>query len=214
MKKTLLSVAIACSALFSLGAQAGALTIDDFNSGDQLISVSNVGVTKTETNAIRTMTDQLLSTQLPTQSAAEVSFGGLHVTNGGGEDSTVTVSWTLPVSAVPVGATNLGFLFTVTQSDANLTDIQFLLNGVSISDFSIPGNTFNKDLTFNIANGLLDGGGTLKMVLNGAVGWDLDLDSVGLTFDVPANSTVPEPASLALLGLGLAGVAATRRRKF
>jgi hypothetical protein len=213
MKKTLLSAAIACSALFGFAAQASTVSIDDFNSGDQSITVGAVGTVVSDTNAIRTLTTQLLNTAPPTQSAVEVSYGGLHVTNGGGEDSQVTVSWTLPATRLPAGATNVGFLFTVLASDANATDIQFFLNGTSLSNFSIPGNTANQDLTFGIANGALDAGGTLKMVLNGAVGWDLDLDSIGLSYDLPAGSTVPEPASIALLGLGLAGVAATRRRK-
>ena len=213
MNKTLLSATIACAALFGFAAQAATVSIDGFNSGDQSITVGAIGTVVSDTNALRTLTTQLLTTSPPTQSAVEVSFGGLHVTNGGGEDSEVTVSWSLPTTPVPVGATNVGFLFTVLQSDANLTDIQFFLNDVAVSTFSIPGNTFNKDLTFGVGNGLLDAGGTLKMVLNGAVGWDLDLDSIGLSYDMPATSSVPEPGSIALLGLGLAGVAASRRRK-
>ena len=211
MKKHLLAAAIACSSLFALGANAGTLTIDDFNSGDQSVTAGAVGTVVSNTNAMRTLTTKLLNTAPPTQSAAEVSFGGLHVTNGGGENSEVTVSWTIAPGMLPADATNLGFLFTVLQSDANPTDVGFFLNGSTIASFSIPGNTFNQDLTFSAADGLLDAGGTLTMVLNGMTGWDLDLDFLGMSYE--AGTSVPEPTSIALLGLGVVGLGAGRRRR-
>lgn len=53
----------------------------------------------------------------------------------------------------------------------------------------------------------------------GVVNWDDQAFDSGLAFDgilvggVPIDGTVPEPASLALLGIGLAGLGAMRRRK-
>jgi hypothetical protein len=61
---------------------------------------------------------------------------------------------------------------------------------------------------------------TLYFPLNGAVfnlpdGYSAEI--AGLNVDgnrvVSTNGTVPEPGTLALLGLGLAGVAASRRRR-
>ncbi|WP_326542725.1 PEP-CTERM sorting domain-containing protein [Pseudorhodoferax sp.] len=214
MKKNLFAAIVACSALFAANAHAITVSLDDFNNGDQSLTAGAIGTLVSDTNAYRTLTTRLLSTAPPTQSAVEVSFGGLHVTNGGGEDSEVTVSWNLAAGLLPPNATNIGFLFTIVQSDANATDVEFLLNGASVSNFAIPGNTFDKDLMFSVADSVLDDGGTLTMVINGAVGWDLDLDFVGLSYDLPTRvNEVPEPASVALLGMGLLGLGAVRRRK-
>jgi hypothetical protein len=47
----------------------------------------------------------------------------------------------------------------------------------------------------------------------GVTGYVLDVDNIVVTQGPTAVGNVPEPASLAILGLGLAGIAAVRRRK-
>jgi hypothetical protein len=51
----------------------------------------------------------------------------------------------------------------------------------------------------------LNAGGTLTMIVDGGNGWDLSLDSFGFS--------IPEPTSLALVGLALLGAGVASRRR-
>lgn len=206
--KSLMCAATMSVALMSFNAQAGLIEIDGFDVGtEQTLVLTGTGATATDTNAVRTLSATLLASTNPVSSSVEVSFGSLTVTNGSGEDSVVRVSWAFDASALPVNSNNYEFLFKVIESDGNPTSLDFFYNSLAVASFSVPGNTLNQDLSFAVAASSLATSGTLELVINGTPGWDLQVDAIGLSYDVP------EPATLGLFALGLLGVAAGARRR-
>jgi len=207
---------LASAALLAMAglAQAGSVVIDDF-SADQgpLNDTSADGVAVTSTLGNRTISTNMLSGTAPIQNSVEVTAGVLDITNGTGDDSEVIVSWLIAAGLVPAGSVNVNFSALIVGSDANPTGVEFLLGSTSLLSSAIPGNTANQTISFSIDPALIAAGGTLTMKLNGAPGWDLTMDSFGITFDTPTTPTVPEPATLGLLGLAMLGAAGARRRK-
>jgi hypothetical protein len=207
---------LASAALLAMAglAQAGSVVIDDFSANQgPLNDTSADGVAVTSTLGNRTISTNMLSGTAPIQNSVEVTAGVLDITNGTGDDSEVIVSWLIAAGLVPAGSVNVNFSALIVGSDANPTGVEFLLGSTSLLSSAIPGNTANQTISFSIDPALIAAGGTLTMKLNGAPGWDLTMDSFGITFDTPTTPTVPEPATLGLLGLAMLGAAGARRRK-
>lgn len=213
MNRFILAATTSGLALLSAAANADVISIDDFDNGDQRIVMTTVGAPVTSVNAYRTLTGTLLEILPPVSASTEVSYGQLHVMNGGGENVEVSVQWTVPAFVLPANAADVSFSFTIFFTDGADTTADFTFAGASVASFAIPGNSENLELTFTMDRAILDAGGDLKMTLKGETGWDMDLDSVVMNYNVPTTNNVPEPTTIVLMGLGLLGIGAVARRR-
>lgn len=219
MKRTLLSIAALAVATFANAAPVF-VTIDNFNGPDVGPLTAALAATATVSDAVRTTSITTLAGPANGNGAlvkigsSTFPVGLLEVGNASGRDSEVELSWNLAAGLLPLNAVNVQFFLEIVQSDGNLTDLAFFMNGAPLAAFAIPGNTTNQITSFVLpAAGFnaVVGGGVLSLKVNGDTGWDLTVDQFGFQYETPV---VSEPASLALTGLALAGaVAASRRRK-
>lgn len=208
-------------AIGSVGAQAGTILLDDFSLNQAIIaapplpstSVSGAGTAfASRTLSFSAVTGSVGTNQL------EVTGGSFYINTGGASSSTASVSWLL--NAATVTALTGATWFTVTLEQ----------QAVDAGTVTVGGNlrTTGGNGTFAVVNRAVLGN-PFAITFESTVNADSRWDNAVITFSCRVgarevseadarqqggcpSTNVPEPGTIALLGLGLLGAGALRRK--
>lgn len=219
---------IALSAVLSFSVtSANALLIDDFSDGNvPFPGINATGAGNTATGSqVGSMIGGARDIDLAVNSGAGTSIvtvagGVLDINNGVTEISDVTVSWSFGATDFTDLGLSTGVFLSLPTPIDNIMDVMFTLNdgsNASVANVSFPDGASGNDffISFGDFIGLADITALTSASINISspnAGLDTQITLIE-TRPVPGTSNdIPEPASIALFGLGF-GLMSFARRK-
>lgn len=210
---------------------AHALLIDSFDT-DELVLVTGPAPTSSSAttpdsgagmigNRSITVNKTAGSAGFANAAIAEVVGGLLGMSNGPVTNSVITIDWTFGSTDITEAGTKTGIFLSLPDPIDNDLTIGVSINGGTFSSLLFPDGSSGPDFFFpfaSFANGGDAATATSVVVRFTSVNaWDAQVDFIETIGPPPPPppppSGVSEPASLAVLGIGLLGVGCTRRRR-
>jgi PEP-CTERM motif len=228
--RKILSLAAAVASAFAMGsAQAEFLLVDSFNQPAGQVSSADAlggGYSQLFNHALtgqiatnRIIEQNLLANPLNLANPTVVTVGGgaggfLNMSHDSGADSDVRITWEIDSFVLPPVQSAILFqvLFSNIGTPGAPMDLAF--------EFRDAGNVLQWSKNVQVGSvaasaeqfGLLAteatafaAGGKLQLVVSGTPGWDFVVDEFSIS--------IPEPTSLALVGLALVGAGVVSRRR-
>lgn len=144
-------------------------------------------------------------------SSAVIGFGTLELENAPRTNSLIDLSYDIDSIADDVAGVSQ-LMMNVIFADV-ASGVEFSIE-VFLNDTRVDSQTFTGPGQMSIdLPALAASGNELRLQFSGGAGWDATLGSLRLEIGDGNEIPVPEPATIGLLGLGLATVAFRRRRK-
>ena len=194
MRALLLASVVACG---STGIAEAAVVIKIRQSGANLIATGSGSLDTS--NLVRAPYTGTNAWMLPSSNRLILGPFGLNL----------FYSYGIPLNGPSSFGTGFGAFASSGNGSILGFDFSFGQSYIAVPYGYVSGDPLNSSSVFNSAS--FSSFGLTPGVYTYSFGSGVDLDTI--TVQIVAATTVPEPASLALLGMGVAGIAAVRRRR-
>jgi hypothetical protein len=210
-EKMLALAAIASGLIITPPTSAGMIVIDNLSIANSSTPKNSSDLAVSTIDASQPLSPRILSNNTLNQKLGAISFGKLVVNNSSATHKAITVSWLLD-KGLFTGESNIALNFDVFTSN-KLSNIDVLFNNKNLISVNITENVKNQPIKFALTPSQLlavNNGGNLSLRINAAQNLDLAFDTTQTADNHPTS--VPEPALVGLIGLGLTGLGFLRKK--